>query len=170
MNVIFHTTTAIGVTVLLTDTIRLGNRPTIIQVIPTALCAFVIGIISHGVLDFIPHCYPINSKLDVIAGLAMILCTTWLTNRHFRVIAGLACLGAIFPDVVDLGPKIISKYLNLGLALPDNFFPWHWHMYSGSIYNGTCNVSTLNHLLLLLTIGVILWTRRTDLKVIIKRS
>src|SRR6187401_3267065 len=122
MNVIFHTTTAIGVTVLLTDTSRLGNRPNITQVIPTALYAFVIGIISHGLLDFIPHCYPINSKLDVIAGLAMILCTTWLTNRHFRAITGLACLGAIFPDIVDLGPKIINKYLNLGLTLPDNFF------------------------------------------------
>ncbi len=170
MNAIFHTTTAIGVTVLLTDTVRLGDKPTLKRVMPTAFYAFFIGIISHGALDFIPHCYPINSKVDAIAGLLMILLTIWLTDRHFRAITGLASLGAIFPDIVDLGPKIINKYLTLGLTLPDNFFPWHWHTYSGSIYNGTCNISTLNHLLLLLTVGVILWTRRTDLKVITKRS
>ena len=170
MNVIFHTTTAIAVTVLLTDTSRLGNRPTAVQVIPTALYAFATGIISHGVLDFIPHCYPINSKLDVTAGLAMILSTTWLTNRHFRVISGLAFLGAIFPDIVDLGPKILNSYLNLGLTIPDNIFPWHWHTYSGSIYNGTCNISTLNHLLLVLIVLVIFWTRRTDLKTIFRKE
>jgi len=170
MNVLFHTTTAIGVTVLLTDTVRLGNKPTLKRVIPTGFYAFSIGIISHGALDFIPHCYPINSKVDAIGGLLMILIAIWLTNRHFRVITGLACLGAIFPDIVDLGPKIINKQLNLGLTLPDNIFPWHWHTYSGSIYTETCNVSSLNHLLLLLTIGIVLWTRRTDLKVITKKS
>lgn len=170
MNIIFHTTTAIGVTVLVTDTVRLGDKPSLNRVIPTALYAFFIGIISHGGLDFIPHCYPINSKLDVIAGLLMILLTLRLTNRHFRTITGFASLGAIFPDLVDLGPKIVNKHLNLGLTLPDNIFPWHWHAYSGSIYNGACNVSTFNHLLLLLMIGAILWTRQTDSKAIFKKS
>lgn len=170
MNVIFHTTTAIGVAVLLTDTVRLGDKPTLIRVIPTSLYAFSIGIISHGALDFIPHCYPINSKADVIVGLLMILMAIWLTNRYFRVITGLACFGAIIPDIVDLGPKIIDKQMNLNLSLQENIFPWHWHAYSGSIYNGTCDVSTINHLLLLLTIGIVLWTRRADLKVITKKS
>jgi hypothetical protein len=164
MNVIFHTTTAIGVTVLLTDTSRIGIRPTTIQVAPTAFYAFGMGIISHGILDFIPHCYPINSKLDVIAGIVMILSTTWLTNRHFRVIMGLAFLGAVFPDIVDLGPKILNKQLNLGLTFPGNMFPWHWRIYSGSIYDGNCNISILNHFLLVLTVVLILWSRRTDLK------
>lgn len=170
MNVIFHTTTAIGLTAILTDTSRLGDKPTFAETLPTAFSVFIIGIISHGALDFIPHCYPINSKLDVIVGLAMILSTTWLTNRHFRSIMGLAFLGAILPDIVDLGPKILDKYLNLGLSMPENIFPWHWQLYSGSIYDGTCNVSTLNHLLLILTVSVIVWTRRSDLKRIFKRN
>jgi hypothetical protein len=170
MNVIFHTTAAIGATVLLTDTARLGGKPTLGQIMPTAFYTFLIGIILHGALDFIPHCYPINSKVDAVAGLSMILTTVWLTNRHYRPISGLACLGSIFPDVVDLGPKIINKQLNLGLTLPDNIFPWHWHEYSGSLYHEPCNVSTLNHFVLLLTTGIILWTRRTDLKAIVKKS
>lgn len=170
MNVLFHITTALGATVLLTDTVRLGTKPTLTQVMPTSICVFSVGIISHGALDFIPHCYPINSKVDAIAGLLMILAAMWLTNRHFRAITGLACLGSIFPDIVDLGPKIINKQLNLQLSLPDNIFPWHWQNYSGSIYNGTCSISTVNHLLLLLTVGAVLWTRRADLSVIIKKS
>lgn len=170
MNVIFHTTAAIGLTAILTDTSRLGDRPTFAETLPTALSVFVLGIISHGALDYIPHCYPINSKVDVIAGLAMILSITWLTNRHFRSIMGLAFLGAILPDIVDLGPKLLNKYLNLGLTIPDNIFPWHWHIYSGSIYNGTCSVSTLNHLLLILTVGVIVWTRRSDLRCMFKKT
>jgi len=170
MNVIFHTTTAIGLTAILTDTSRLGDKPALAETLPTAISVFAIGIISHGVLDFIPHCYPINSKLDVIAGLAMILLMTWLTNRHFRSIMGLAFLGAIFPDIVDLGPKILNKYLNLGLTIPDNIFPWHWQLYSGSIYNGTCSVSTSNHLLLIFTVGVIVWTRRSDMKCIFRKN
>jgi hypothetical protein len=170
MNVIFHTTTAIGLTVLLADTNRLGNKPTLTQVMPTALYAFSLGVVSHGALDFVPHCYPMNSKVDVIAGLVMIFSMTWLTNRHFRAIIGLAFLGTIFPDIVDLGPKIINRQLNLGLSLPENIFPWHWHEYSGSIYNGTCNVSTINHFLLVLTVGVVLWTRRIALEKILKKG
>ena len=170
MNVIFHTTTAIGVTVLLTNTIRIGDRPTTNKVIPTALCVFAIGIISHGVSDFIPHCYPINSRVDVITGLIVIFSTIWLTNRHYRLIIGLAFLGCIFPDIVDLAPKTINRHLNLGLTIPNNIFPWHWHEYSGSIYNGNCNVSTLNHLLLAISIIIALWTRQTDLKIIFKKN
>ena len=170
MNVIFHTTTAIAVTVLLTDTSRLGDRPTLKKALPTAFCCFAIGIISHGALDFIPHCYPINSRLDGIAGLLLILLTIWLTNRHYRLISGLACIGSIFPDLLDLGPKIINKQLSLRLTLPDNIFPWHWHTYSGSINDGRCNVSALNHLLLLFTIGAVIWTRRSDIIVMLHKK
>jgi hypothetical protein len=170
MNVIFHTTTAIGVAALLTDTSRLGNKPTLNQVIPTALCSFLVGVVSHGALDFIPHCYPINSSADVIAGLVMILSITWKANPPFRAIIGLAFLGTIFPDIVDHGPKMINRYFNLGMTIPENIFPWHWHEYTGSIYDGVCNVSTINHLILVFTLGVVLWTRRTDLEKVFKRS
>ncbi|RAW02300.1 hypothetical protein [Pseudochryseolinea flava] len=170
MNVVFHATAAMGIVVLITDTQRLGNKPTLTNVTPTALFAFTIGVVSHGALDFIPHCYPVNSKVDVITGLAMILFSTWIVHSYYRPIVGLTCLGAILPDVVDLGPKIIDKQLNLGLQLPGNIFPWHWHTYSGSLYNGECAVSSLNHLLLFVTVGMIFWARRTDVKVMLRHG
>ena len=170
MNVIFHTTTAISVAVLLTDTKRIEQLTISKSVIWTSMLAFTVGLISHGVLDYIPHCYPINSKIDAIAGLTMILLITWLTNKKYRLIMGLSFLGCIFPDLVDLLPSIINKQLGLSLPIIDQVFPWHLHDYSGSIYNENCNNSTLNHVLLLLTVCIICWCRRTDLKRIFRKD
>jgi hypothetical protein len=170
MNVIFHTTTAIGVAVMLTDTKRIELSTTSKSVIGTSVLAFTVGLISHGALDYIPHCYPINSKLDAIAGLTMMLATTWLTNKKYRLIMGLSFLGCIFPDLVDLSPSIINKQLGISLPTIDKIFPWHLHEYSGSIYNDNCDNSTLNYILLLLTICIIFWCRRTDIKIIFKKT
>jgi hypothetical protein len=170
MNVIFHTATAISVAVLLTDTKRIEQSTTSSNVIWTSILAFTVGLISHGALDYIPHCYPINSKLDAIVGLIIILSTTWLTNKRYRIIIALSFLGSIFPDLVDLSPAIINKQLGLNFPTFEKVFPWHLHNYSGSIYNDNCNNSTLNHILLLLTIGIICWCRRTDIKAIIAKD
>ncbi len=170
MNVIFHTTTAIGVAVLLTDTKRIEQSATSKNAIWTSVLAFTVGLISHGALDYIPHCYPVNSKLDVIAGLTIIFTTTWLTNKKYRLIMGFSFLGCIFPDLVDLSPGIINKQFGLSLPTIDKIFPWHLHDYSGSIYTDNCNNSTLNHILLLLTICIIVWCRLTDVKTIFKKD
>jgi hypothetical protein len=170
MNVIFHTTTAISVAVLLTDTKRIEQSTTSKHVIWTSIFAFTIGLISHGALDFIPHCYPVNSKIDAIAGLTMIMTTIWLTNKKYRLIMGLSFIGSIFPDLVDLSPAIINKQLGLSLPTFDKIFPWHLNNYSGSIYNDNCYNSTLNHILLLSTIFIICWCRQTDLKTIFQKD
>ena len=170
MNVIFHTTTAISVAVLLTDTKRIEQSKTSKNVIWTSILVFTVGLISHGALDYIPHCYPVNSKLDAIAGLTMILTTIWLTNKKYRLIMGLSFLGCIFPDLLDLSPGIINKQLGLSLPTIDKIFPWHLHDFSGSIYTDNCNNSTLNHMLLLSTICIVCFCRRTDLKTMFKKD
>jgi hypothetical protein len=108
MNVIFHTTTAISVALLLTDTNKIKQSTTSEIIYWSSLFAFTVGLISHGALDYIPHCYPINSKVDAIAGLTMILITIWLTNKKYRLIIGFSFLGSIAPDIVDLSPSIIN--------------------------------------------------------------
>jgi hypothetical protein len=65
MNALFHTTTALGIAVLFTHT--KSKRPSI----PTSIFVFMSGILSHGILDIIPHCYPIPSKLHASLGLLM---------------------------------------------------------------------------------------------------
>lgn len=170
MNALFHTTTAISVAVLLTDTSRIEQASTSKNRIWTSVFAFFVGIISHGALDYIPHCYPINSKLDAIASLILILTTIWFTNKKYRLIIGLSFLGCIFPDLVDLSPGIINKLTGFNLPINDKLFPWHFHEYSGSIYNGECDNSTLNHSLIILTCSIICWARRSDLQKLFGRG
>ena len=63
MNVIFHTTAAIGVAVLLTKTDKIEHSKNAQkQVFQTSIFTFIVAVLSHGLLDYIPHCYPINSK------------------------------------------------------------------------------------------------------------
>ncbi len=170
MNVLFHTTTAISVAVMLTDTKRIELSKTSTNAVWTSVLAFIVGLILHGALDYIPHCYPINSKIDTIAGLALILTTIWLTNKKYRLIVGLSFLGSIFPDLVDLSPHIINKQLGLSLPTFKIIFPWHLHKYSGSIFNDNCDNSKLNHLLLIFTISIVCWCRQTDLKTMFNKN
>ncbi len=163
MNIIFHTTSAIGIAVLLRGVPKTG-------VTTKSVLAFTIGIISHGILDYVPHCYPINSKLDAIGGLIMILVLIGLTKKPYRLVTTAACLGCIFPDLIDLAPSILNKQMGLQLPIIGNIFPWHWRAYSGSVYNNDCAISTINHVLLILIIAIICWFRRADLKEIWMKS
>lgn len=163
MNVVFHTSVAVGIAVLLTDTqiqVKAARTGSIIRI---CFLAFFVGIIFHGILDYIPHCYPVNSKADVIISLLIISLFLWLIDKTYRWILFSAFIGSIFPDLIDLSTGILNKLLSLNLPVLNKFFPWHWSQYSGSIYNGDCNVSSLNHLMIIFTVIVILYYKRFDL-------
>lgn len=162
MNVLFHTTTAIGVAVLLTDTNRLQTAPAK-KILATGVFAFLLGILAHGALDYVPHCYPLPSKVDAVLGLAMILGLLWRTNPPYRLVMGLACLGCVFPDVIDLSPAILNKYAGFSLPVYGNLFPWHWKAYSGSLYTADCSVSTANHVCVVFMVATVCWFRRSDM-------
>lgn len=169
MNVIFHVITAIGIAVAITDSKAIEKSVTSRKVIVTSFFAFLVGVISHGALDYIPHCYPINSKIDVILGLAIIIATLWKTNRKYRVIVFFSFLGSVLPDLIDLLPAIANKQLGLDLPIIDKIFPWHLHDYSGSIFKEDCATSTLNHILLLLTLTIDYWSRRGDWRTMFRK-
>ncbi|MGB1242831.1 MAG: hypothetical protein ACPG49_09940, partial [Chitinophagales bacterium] len=146
MNVFFHTTTAIGIAIALTDTQRLCPHTPIKNTLPTTFFAFVVGIIGHGTLDYIPHCYPIPSKVDVILGLFIIVTCIWRSQHTYRLILFASFVGSIFPDLIDLSPAILHKYIGTPIPTSTKLFPWHWHEYSGSIYTQNCGVLTFNHI------------------------
>ncbi|MGB0931163.1 MAG: hypothetical protein ACPGVB_10325 [Chitinophagales bacterium] len=170
MNVFFHTTTAIGIAIALTDTQHFHSNTPIKNTFPIAFCAFVVGIIGHGALDYIPHCYPIPSKADVVFGLFIILICLWRSHNTYRFILFASFVGSIFPDLIDLSPSILHKYIGTPIPTTAKLFPWHWHEYSGSIYTQNCDVSTFNHILVLITVTIICWFRRRDLKVIFNKK
>ena len=102
------------------------------------LIGFVAGILVHGVLDFLPHQYPLPSKFDVIFALVLLALTIFLAQKQNWLLILVCFGGAIFPDVLDLSAEIAKKYL--GISLPSfsfKIFPWHWKQYSGSIYDGS---------------------------------
>jgi len=164
MNVLFHTTTALGIAVLFTNT---KNTK---QSIRTSVIVFIIGILSHGILDFIPHCYPIPSKLDVSLGLLMIIIITWLSNKKYRILILSSFIGCITPDLIDLSPAIINKQLGWNLPIFDKIFPWHFKEYSGSIYTSDCTVSNMNHIILVIVLGAAFWYKRSTVKDIFRKK
>ena len=166
MNILFHTTAAIGLIATLNETSseEYSNKRKIVL----GFIYFAISVVSHGALDYIPHCYPINPKIDVIIGAIVIGTLTFLSKPKYRLIVGLTFLGNIFPDIVDLSPQILNKYLGLSIPINDKIFPWHWEKYSGSIFNEDCKTYTLNHFILVAVIFAICIMKKNILKNIFK--
>ncbi len=168
MNVIFHIATAIGITTLIIDTSKINANAKF--KIAITFVIFSMAFFSHGILDYIPHCYPINSKIDFISGLLIVIIFTFLVKKPYKLIIVFAFGGSIFPDLIDLAPAILNKYLEFNLPIHKNVFPWHWPEYSGSLYNRDCGVSTLNHILLMLTITAICLFKWKKLKEMIYKN
>ena len=145
MNVTFHVLASFATTAAL-STINAGTQRARFLLLVAGLIA---GVILHGILDILPHSYPINSILDVVLALILFAVAWPLVVKAQRLLF-LACyLGAILPDLIDLGPAILNK--RLGTTFPViKLFPWHWKMYSGSIYDGSKGFeSALSHVVVL---------------------
>lgn len=153
MNILFHTTAAIGLIATLNST--QDKELSTAKMITVGIVSFAIGVVSHGALDYIPHCYPINSKVDIILGALIIGVLTLMSRPRYRLIVGLTFIGCIFPDLIDLSPQILNKYIGTSLPIQDKVFPWHWERYSGSIFTDDCRTSALNHSLLLLVVAAV---------------
>jgi hypothetical protein len=165
MNVTFHIVAAVGITAALSFRKR---NASLLQMrassqLPFLVAAFVAGVLLHGLLDWLPHSYPINSAADVGIGGAILSCTMIFVRQEHRLLLGACAFGSVFPDLVDLGPAILNK--RLGWSLPVfKFFPWHWRQYSGSIYDGSQHFeSVLYHLLVVSASLVLMYVYRQSL-------
>lgn len=164
MNVLFHTATAIATTVLVTNTDRHVLNLLDKNILVSCFFALIIGIIFHSFLDYIPHRYPIPSKTDVVISLLLMIILTLAGDRKYRPIIIVSFLGNILPDLIDLSPNILNKYLHLHIPLFPKIFPWHWSQFSGSIYEGNSGLSNLNHLFIIIFVLVVCGVRFKDFK------
>jgi hypothetical protein len=137
MNVAFHAVTSFGIghvaarSLAPDSTSGFDRRDT-----RALITAFVAGIVSHGVLDGLKHGYPIPYAVD--PPLALLLAAAWcaIVKKRFRILFAVVFVGAVLPDLVDLGPAVINRLL--GWHLPTfhpHLFPWHWVDGSGSLYD-----------------------------------
>lgn len=153
MNVTFHVLTGISVAAVLC--------PRKQEVTGKALLVGLGATIPlHGLLDFVPHSYPIKSSFDVIVALLLFGTALLLAKPHLYLLIATCFVGSVLPDLVDLTPGILHRHV--GLSLPEaRIFPWHWRQYSGSIYNGSRGIeSAAFHLLVVATATFSLWWRR----------
>jgi|SRR6266498_401681 len=137
VNVTFHTTGALATAAFLSSTQARaasgGTAPRHSLLI--AVIGFVAGVVEHGIMDYVPHSYPIPSGMDVVVSIMLFVVAVAQTKPQFRVLVTACFIGSVFPDLVDLGPSIINRHL--GWTLPTvKIFPWHWPQYSGSLYHG----------------------------------
>lgn len=166
MNVLFHTVSAVGVVAMVTDAsvIKSGISRSAMIVAAVALLS---AVFFHGVLDYLPHCYPVHSRWDVIIGFCITVAGILVVRRPYRLIVSSAFAGCILPDIIDLLPSILNKYLGWQLPVTQQFFPWHWTENSGSIYNGNCETPFINHWSVVIFVFLIVYARRRDLKMIL---
>jgi hypothetical protein len=115
--------------------------------------AVALGVLSHGVLDAIPHYYPLPSPVDAVLSIARVAGWCWLVPRWMRVPLLLVCLGALLPDIVDLLPGDLRRLYGVHLPVWPRVFPWHWPAGSGShrgrLVGPYWFVSLVNHLIVL---------------------
>jgi hypothetical protein len=157
MNVTFHAIGSFATAAVLSRKLA-GNS----WDMPKLTIGFAVGVLIHGVLDFLPHEYPLHSAFDVIFALMLLALMLFLAQNQNRLLILVCFAGAIFPDVLDLGPTIINKYWGITVPqLPFRVFPWHLKQYSGSIYDGSRRIeSTIYHLLLLLICLPLIYVNR----------
>jgi hypothetical protein len=164
MNVTFHTLTALGGAAVLASKKKDPERNAwvVSSDMPLLGLGFVAGVLTHGLLDYAPHSYPIESRLDMALSLSLFLVALFFSRIRHWVLAAACFFGSVFPDLADLGPAILNKQLGLSLFVV-KIFPWHWREYSGSIYDGSRDAESLLYHVLVLSVGLyLLWTYRNS--------
>lgn len=98
LNLVFHTAFSISTSSVLSKNIEQKH-----STIKYLVMGFIGNILVHGVMDLIPHNYPIQTKFDILFSVAMFLLTIIIVNKKF-VPMGFCCfLGGALPDIIDKG-------------------------------------------------------------------
>ncbi|MCP4396765.1 MAG: hypothetical protein GY801_05630 [bacterium] len=161
MGVTFHTLTSLSIAVTFAAHSRRPLTFRDIQGQWKALVAMLfICVLSHGLLDVIPHGYPFPAPIDIllsIMGMAMILV---IVNNEWRSLMLFCWSGCLLPDVIDLTLPILNG--QLGTTFPTyRLFPWHWGRYSGSIFDGSKPFeSALYHIIVVVCCLLVLFVQR----------
>jgi hypothetical protein len=134
MNVVFHALASFGIAHTAARGMNEQEPPATWRDAGRLAAAFVAGVLSHGVLDGLKHGYPIHYEID--PPLALVFLGVWLAlvRRDHRVLVVVAFLGAVLPDLVDLGPAVANHLFGWHLPKRPHLFPWHLLDGSGSMY------------------------------------
>jgi hypothetical protein len=133
------------------------------------VAAFGLAVMSHGVLDGLPHEYPFRALADTLVTTALVGVWMWLIEPRFRALLLLTILGAVLPDVIDHVPRDINRHFGTHLPELKKIFPWHGRGGSGSLSGEgilfRAHIASLtNHVIVVTFCAVALWLTRGVLR------
>ena len=116
MNLVFHTLFSISTSSMCAKKAEEDNKS--LQYI---VIGFTGNIIGHGIMDLIPHNYPLTTITDVVISFIIFLISIAFIKKKCLSAVSLCFLGGILPDLIDKGLLSIIGANNLKV------FPWHWY-------------------------------------------
>jgi hypothetical protein len=166
MNLAFHALA--GLAIGQTAATRIAAEPaprTRRHDVVVATLAFGLAIMSHGILDGLPHEYPFRALGDTLATAAVVAAGMAPLRPRHRVLVLVALLGAVLPDVIDHAPRDLNRHFGTHLPELKKIFPWHGAGGSGSLSGDHILfrahvASIVNHVIVVSFSAVTLWLTR----------
>jgi len=116
VNVTFHCAASVGIAHLTSRLLADPDQAPRPQTGVVIASSFLLGVLSHGVLDGLLHQYPIPFMIDPPLAVAVISLWCLLVQPRFRLLFTLTFVGAVLPDVIDLGSGIGQQRADRGTA------------------------------------------------------
>lgn len=166
MNVAFHTLSALAIGQTAACRIDAGTSRR--RYVAIAALTFLLGVMSHGVLDGLPHEYPFRWPGEVLVTTPLVVIWMVLIQGRYRALLLVAIAGALVPDVIDHVPRDLNRHLGTHLPEVTKLFPWHHRGGSGSL-SGVVPLdariaSVTNHIIVITFSAALLWLSRRALR------
>jgi hypothetical protein len=132
-----------------------------------AAFTFLLAVMSHGVLDGLPHEYPFRALGDTFFTIGLFATAMLLIEPRFRLLLAIAFVGAVLPDVIDHVPRDLNRHLGWHLPEYPKLFPWHHPEGSGSLSGVVAprarEASLANHVIVVTFCATLMWLSRRAL-------
>lgn len=133
-----------------------------------AAFTFLLCVMSHGVLDGLPHEYPFRALGDTLWTAGLVVAWMLLIRPRYRLLLAVAFIGAELPDLIDHVPRDLDRHLGWHLPVLPKLFPWHHPEGSGSLSGYVLPMarvaSLVNHVIVVSFAATLMWTSRTALR------
>ncbi|HVU50602.1 MAG TPA: hypothetical protein VHL80_07930 [Polyangia bacterium] len=129
---------------------------------------FLLCVMSHGVLDGLPHEYPLRALGDTLWTTGLVAAWMLFIRPRYRLLLAIAFLGAELPDLIDHVPRDLDRHLGLHLPVLPKLFPWHHREGSGSLSGDVPPMarvaSLVNHVIVVTFSATLMWISRRALR------
>jgi len=151
VNLIFHTVFSVSTSPVISKKIVKSDKT-----LKYLGLGFISNIIMHGVMDLVPHDYPITTMMDVFISFALFFLAIIFVKKEFRSAVFFCFLGGALPDLVDKGFFRVLRMNSIKL------FPWHWSNVINFFYKWYKHnwLFTMGNILAIVVSLCLLWANR----------